>query len=260
MNRNNINFCAVLLCGGLGSRLGTITKKIPKPMIMVFNKPLIFYAIESLLKSDVKKIILPLGYKGQMIENYIKKNYKKDLEKFLLIKTGKNTNISKRLLKVKSEIKKYNSFLLLNSDTIFNIKLNKLIKNHIKTKNKITVSASVMKTSWGTFEYNKNKKIKKFSKNNYLQSYQLKNSNMIGVRNSGIAAIDSVCLNNLSGEENDFEINLYNKFIKKKQIGFYIFDNIIWEPVETLSDLNTVKNNSKLKNFLTKNYEKHRSK
>lgn len=260
MNRKNINFCAVLLCGGLGSRLGTITRKIPKPMIMVFNKPLIFHAIESLLKSDVSKIILPLGYKGQMIENYIKRNYKKDLEKFLLIKTGINTSISKRILKVKSEIKKYDNFLLLNSDTIFNFQLNKLIKNHIKTKNKITVSASVMKTSWGTFEYNKSKKIKKFSKNNYLQSYKLKNSNMFGVRNSGISAIDSLCLNNLSGEENDFEINLYNKFIKKKQVGFYLFDNIIWEPVETLSDLNSIKKNFKLKNFFKKNYGKHKDK
>jgi D-glycero-alpha-D-manno-heptose 1-phosphate guanylyltransferase len=259
MNKNNKNFCAVLLCGGLGTRISSITKTIPKPMIKVFNKPLIFYSIEALLKSKVSKIILPLGYKGQIIENYVKKKYKKDLSKFLLIKTGRNTSIFKRIIKVKTEIKKYKSFLLLNSDTIFNFELNKLIEKHIKSKNKITVSTSIMKTSWGTFECNKKNEIVKFSKNNYLQNYKLVDSNMIGIRNSGIAVIETNCLDNLSDKEKDFELNLYSKFINKKKIGLHIFNNKFWEPVETLSDLNMVKNNLKLKNYFKKNYEKYTS-
>lgn len=254
MNKYNKSFCAVLLCGGLGTRISSITKTIPKPMIKVFNKPLIFYSIEALLRSKVSKIILPLGYKGQIIENYVRKKYKKNLNKFVLIKTGKNTSIFHRILKVKSEIKKYKSFLLLNSDTIFNFKLNKLIEKHIKSKKKITVSASIMKTSWGTFEYNKKNEIVKFSKNNYLQNYKLINSNINGIRNSGIAAIETECLDNLNNKEKDFELNLYSKFINKKQVGLYIFNNIFWEPVETLSDLNMVKNNLRLKNFFKKNY------
>ncbi len=256
MNKINNNFCAILLCGGLGTRLSSITKTIPKPMIKIFNRPLIYYAIHCLLKSRVKKIILPLGYKGQIIENFIKKKYKDDLNKFVFIKTGVNTSITGRIIKVKNEIKKYKSFLLLNSDTIFNFNLNKIIKKHSESENKITISASSMKSSWGTFEYNKKYELVKFTKNNYIHNYKLKNSNLIGIRNSGITAMDTHCINNLNIKEKDFEIKLFNKYIKKKQIGFYIFDNVIWEPIETLSDLNIVKNNKKLKNFYNKYYGK----
>ena len=64
----------VIFVGGLGTRLGHITKTTPKPLIKIQDKPLIWYTISSLLKSGIDKIIFPLGYKGEMIENYLKKN------------------------------------------------------------------------------------------------------------------------------------------------------------------------------------------
>ena len=63
----------VILAGGLGTRLSEYTKLIPKPMINVCNKPILFYIIEHYQKYGFKNFILATGYKSDYIINYFKK-------------------------------------------------------------------------------------------------------------------------------------------------------------------------------------------
>lgn len=71
---NSIN-CAVIFCGGKGSRLSLIGKKNIKSLLFVSSKPIIYYIIKQLLKTRINKIILPLGYKENDIKKYIKKTF-----------------------------------------------------------------------------------------------------------------------------------------------------------------------------------------
>ena len=61
---------AVIMAGGKGTRLGSMTKDIPKPMISIENKPILEYQIESLRKSNITDIILVIGYLGDVIKEY----------------------------------------------------------------------------------------------------------------------------------------------------------------------------------------------
>ena len=61
---------AVILAGGLGSRLGNLTKKIPKPLIKIGNKPVILHILEIYLKFGINNFILAIGYKGDEIVKY----------------------------------------------------------------------------------------------------------------------------------------------------------------------------------------------
>ena len=65
---------AVMLCGGLGSRMGSLTSKTPKSLLMVSGKPIIWYSFWTLYKYGFRNFILPLGYLGNMIHEYMKKN------------------------------------------------------------------------------------------------------------------------------------------------------------------------------------------
>ena len=53
---------AVFLCGGIGSRLMPITKNVPKPMVLVNEKPFLFYLLKQLSDFGIKRFLLLTGY------------------------------------------------------------------------------------------------------------------------------------------------------------------------------------------------------
>ena len=68
----------VILCGGLGSRLSTETKKIPKPMVKIGKLPILVHIINIYKKYGFRDFILALGYKKEIIIEYFKKNKMSD--------------------------------------------------------------------------------------------------------------------------------------------------------------------------------------
>ena len=64
---------ALILAGGRGKRLRPITDKIPKPLILINNTPLIERSIKYLKKFGINDIIICSGYKSKQIENFLKK-------------------------------------------------------------------------------------------------------------------------------------------------------------------------------------------
>lgn len=238
--------CCVILCGGLGTRIFQLTKKIPKPMIKIFNKPIIYYILKKLLSSKFETIILPLGYKGVIIQNYVNKQFKNDLSKIKFIKTGKNTSIGNRIKKVKNELIKHDNFLIINGDTIFDANLNRLINFHNQKNNYITLTYTEMNTSWGSFFVNKKKKLYVFSKNDKIQSIKKKNSNFYGYRNSGISLVKTKCLNMVNLNAKDFEVELFNKIKKKQKVELYNLKFNFWYPIETIGDYASLNKNYNL--------------
>ena len=60
---------AVILAGGKGSRLGSLTKSIPKPMVKIGGKPIIWHLLKILNSNGINNFIICLGYKGNVIKN-----------------------------------------------------------------------------------------------------------------------------------------------------------------------------------------------
>ena len=65
----------VILAGGLGTRISEYTKRIPKPMININNKPLLIHIMEHYAKYNFTNFYIALGYKGNVIRNYFKKKF-----------------------------------------------------------------------------------------------------------------------------------------------------------------------------------------
>ena len=61
----------IILAGGLATRLRPLTDKIPKSMVLVNGLPFIDYQLKLFKKNNFKKIIICLGYKGDMIKQYV---------------------------------------------------------------------------------------------------------------------------------------------------------------------------------------------
>ena len=66
----------LILCGGLGTRFRSISKKIPKALAKVSNKPILDWLLMILKKQGFNKVILATGFKGELIDNHIKNHWK----------------------------------------------------------------------------------------------------------------------------------------------------------------------------------------
>ena len=119
---------AIILCGGLGTRLKSVIKDIPKPMAPINDKPFLEFIFEYLKKQGVKEIILAVSHKYEVIQEYFK-------DEFLGIKI--TYSIEKELLGTGGAIKEALKFVknetyVLNGDTFFDIDLSKLKLNGSK--------------------------------------------------------------------------------------------------------------------------------
>ena len=99
----------LLLCGGKGTRLHPLTKKIPKPLIKIKNKTIIDHIIEHLSKYGLKEFLVCSGYKSIMIERHFD-NYKSIITQ--IINSGK-VDILQRIIDCKSMINNSICFFFL---------------------------------------------------------------------------------------------------------------------------------------------------
>lgn len=65
-----LNNTAVIMCGGLGKRMGKLTSSIPKPMLQVGDKPILQQIIENLIVNGITRVYLAINYLGKIIESH----------------------------------------------------------------------------------------------------------------------------------------------------------------------------------------------
>ena len=131
---------AVILAGGLGTRLLPYTSIIPKPLMPVGIKSVLEILLKQFSEQNFDEIYLMLGYKSSLIKSYIldqKKKYK--LKIFFFIESKPLSTIGP-LKKIEKFLN--NNFLLINGDTLTNLNFKKFYKYHLEKKNKITLCSS----------------------------------------------------------------------------------------------------------------------
>ena len=238
---------AVILCGGKGTRLGIITKQIPKSLVKINSKPIIWYILKILKKNGFNQFILPIGYKGNLITKYLKKDFNDyDLR---IISTGNNTTIAKRIYKIKKFIST-NDFLLLNGDAIFDIDLRKIYNNHIKNKKVfITFLGSETNLPYGTIVLSKNI-VKNFKRDVMFDAVKISNKkNTIAHVYSGMAILKKKILSKDFKNYKNFEEKLYPQIIKKYTCKFHKFSGF-WHSIDNIKDIRILRNDKKKKEKL----------
>ena len=146
----------IILAGGLGTRISEYTKSIPKPMILVNKTPILVHIMKHFSRYGFNEFIIAIGYKGELIQKYFKKNKFKNW-KVDVVKTGKNTMTGGRLKRLEKLLSKNKEFFLTYGDGVSNIDLNKLLKFHNKHNKIATISTVRPPARFGFIKLNKNK-------------------------------------------------------------------------------------------------------
>jgi glucose-1-phosphate cytidylyltransferase len=238
---------AVILCGGKGSRLGQLGKKIPKTLIKIHGRPIIWYIIKSLAKNSINHFVLPLGYKGKMIKNYLNNNKEFKNYKIDLMDTGIETEISQRIFKIRNKIKSEN-FVLLNGDAIFDFNLKSIFNIHSKKNLDTTFLGCSAPLSYGVVGKIKNKIVSFEREIQFNKVKSEKRAKFTGHIFSGISVIKSnLILKNFKSNCN-FEREFYPKIIQRNKTNFKEI-NGFWYSIDNEKDIKNLNVKFNNKNF-----------
>lgn len=130
----------VILCGGRGTRLGEHGATIPKALISIGGKPIIWHLLKIYSSFGHRDFVLCLGFLGNKIKNYLAEN--KEDWNIIFADTGLDTNTGGRLKKVEKFLDKEEDFFVTYGDGLANVDLHKLLAFH-RTKNRIGTLTAV---------------------------------------------------------------------------------------------------------------------
>ena len=249
---------AVILAGGLGTRLSEETDLKPKPMVEIGNKPILWHIMKTYSAYGINDFIICCGYKGYIIKEYFK-NYSLHMSDvtismidnsinvhqskvepwtITLIDTGESTMTGGRLKRVKDFIKDEESFCFTYGDGIANINFSELIAFHNQHGKQATVTATRPVGRYGAL---------KIGSNNSVDHFQEKPDGDGNWINGGFFVLNPSVIDLIKSDNTSWENGPLPTLAKNAQLVAFKH-NGFWMPMDTLRDkviLNELWNNDK---------------
>jgi glucose-1-phosphate cytidylyltransferase len=213
----------VIFAGGLGTRISEETDYIPKPMVKIGKKPILWHIIKYYSVFGFSEFIICGGYKINIIKDYFKKHTKNKNWNVKVINTGKSSNTGERLKRIKKYIN--NSFCLTYGDGLSNVNLQKLINFHKKNKSVATLTTVKPAPHFGKIIFKGNKVI------NFLEKDKKRESWI----NGGFFVCEKKIFKYLNKNNSIFESDTLTYLAKKKKLTAYKHKDF-WYCMDTLRD------------------------
>ena len=212
----------IILAGGFGSRLSEYTDTIPKPMVEVGGKPILWHIMNLYAQYNHKEFVLALGYKGEIIKNYFSKKFLDwDVD---LVDTGLNTMTGGRVKRLQKIIGN-ETCMLTYGDGLSNINLDLLINFHKSHKKLVTVSAVRPPARFGAIKLDGDK-VKTFKEKSNLDQ---------GWINGGFFVIEPDFFNLIKDDQTYLEREPLEKAAKQGELFAYKHTGF-WKCMDTKRD------------------------
>ena len=238
----------IILAGGFGSRISSLTQDIPKPMIKIGKKTILEHVMDTFIKYDHKEFHIALGYKSNVIKSYFKKNKFSNINlningksfrstnnfdsiKINLHDTGLKTMTGGRVKQILNKFKYNEDFFLTYGDGVGNVNLKKLKSFHIRHKKLTTITAVRPPARFGEL-FIKGKRVVSFKEKPQLQE---------GWINGGYFIINKKIENYIKGSKTVFEKEPLEKIAKLKNLMSFKHEDF-WQCMDNLRDKNTLEN------------------
>jgi glucose-1-phosphate cytidylyltransferase len=216
----------IILAGGLGTRISEETGTKPKPMVSIGNKPIIWHLMSVFAKQGYSEFILALGYKQEIVREWLQKfdnplNWKIDP-----LDTGLDTQTGGR---IKQCIEKYPNerVIVTYGDGLANVSINNLINFHESHGKLCTVTAVRPPARFGHLCI-ENEKVTRFGEK--VQSDE-------GWINGGFFVLEAEVAKFIEGDLDLFETGALPKLAKDGELMAFTH-NGFWQPMDTLREKN----------------------
>jgi NDP-sugar pyrophosphorylase family protein len=153
---------AVILAGGMGTRLHPYTTVFPKPLVPIGKKPILEIVIEQLAKNGIKEIIMAVGHLAELIIAYFGSGEKYGVD-IKYSREEKPLGTAGPLVVIKDELSE--TFLMMNGDILTDLQYSKLIEYHKKSGATATIGITKRNVDidYGVVEFDGEQEIKKWT-------------------------------------------------------------------------------------------------
>ena len=239
---------AVILAGGLGTRISEETHLKPKPMIEIGGMPILWHIMKIYSAHGINDFIICCGYKGYLIKEYfanyflhtsdvtldIKKN-KMNINyqysepwKVTLVDTGEKTNTGGRIKRIENYLKDEKDFCCTYGDGLSDVNISELIDFHKQHGKQATLTAVAPPGRFGVIDINKENQVTSFKEKPHGDGARI---------NGGFFVLSSKVLDLIKNDETIWEREPLESLSQMGEIMAYKH-NSFWQPMDTLRDKN----------------------
>lgn len=238
---------AVILAGGFGTRISEESVNLPKPMIQIGNKPILWHIMKIYSHYGINEFIICCGYKGYVIKEFFSNyflhtsdvtfdmtNNKMTVhEKFsepwkvTLVDTGENTMTGGRLKRVSQYINDNEHFCMTYGDGVANLRIDDLVKHHFDSGKKATITATLPPGRFGSLVV----------ENQLVTSFMEKPKGDGALINGGFFVLSKDVFELIDNDSTVWEKQPLESLAADQELTFFLHDNF-WQPMDTLKDKN----------------------
>lgn len=239
---------AVILAGGLGTRLSEETDLKPKPMVEIGGKPILWHIMKIFGEHSVNEFVICCGYKGYMIKEYfanyflhqsdvtfsLKNNtmqvHQNNSEPWTvtLVDTGENTMTGGRLMRIKDHVKDEDVFCFTYGDGVGNVDITRLIQFHKAHGRQATLTATRPPGRFGAL---------KFGADGSVEHFQEKPDGDGSWINGGFFVLSPKVIERIEHDDIIWELEPLNGLAKDGELVAFKHYGF-WQPMDTLREKN----------------------
>jgi glucose-1-phosphate cytidylyltransferase len=236
---------AVILAGGLGTRISEETENKPKPMIEIGGKPILWHIMKIYSAHGINEFVICCGYKGYLIKEYfanyfihtsdvtfdlqqnkmVVHNRRSEPWTVTLVDTGEETMTGGRLKRVKEYIDSEDAFCLTYGDGVSDVNIRKLVNLHSKKGKLATMTAVAPPGRFGALDIS----------DGIVKTFQEKPKGDGGRINGGFFVLSPKVLDYIDDDTAVWEGEPLEKLSSDRQLIAFEHDGF-WQPMDTLRD------------------------
>jgi glucose-1-phosphate cytidylyltransferase len=223
---------AIILAGGLGTRISEETADKPKPMVEIAGKPMLWHIMSIFARQGVTEFVIATGYKSEVIDDWIKTVG--EPWKIKALDTGLDTQTGGRIRECMDSVKGERVFATYG-DGLGNVNLAKLVDFHEHQGKLATVTAVRPPARFGVLE----------SENGVVTKFGEKNQADSGWINGGFFVLESEIATYIHDLSEPFETGALPRLVLQRQLVSYHHSGF-WQPMDTLREKQDLEKLAKL--------------
>jgi glucose-1-phosphate cytidylyltransferase len=233
----------VILAGGRGTRLAEETRSIPKPMVTIGDRPILWHIMEHYAQYGHEDFVVALGYKGFVIKEYFANYFRHNCDMTVDLATGATTYLSGshrdwRITLVDTGLDSMTGgrlgrlapmlqerFLLTYGDGLSDVPIDKVVQRHEESDALATVTAVHPPPRFGALSIS----------DGMVRHFREKSDDAVDRINGGFLVMEPEALELVTGDDTVLELTVLSTLASRGRLAAYEHDGF-WMPMDTLRE------------------------